>query len=183
MLERNELYNNFVNDFSNKMCSITDGNSYSNVIFLCIGTDRLIGDSFGPLVGSRLATLLKGADRLNVVGTLENNVCLCNISEVLQNIRNTYSNPFVVAIDAALSIPSQIGSVLVSNGGLCVGSSLNRRSVTVGDMSIRGIVGRNCKNANQNMIILQNVPLSRVVNMAEIVSSGIYNSINYECNE
>lgn len=183
MKDRDNLYNNFVRDFSNRMCSITNGNSYSNVIFLCIGSDRLIGDAFGPLVGSRLATLLKEADRLNVIGTLDNNVCLCNISEVLQSIRNAYTNPFIIAIDAALSSPNNIGNILVSDGGVCLGSSLNRNGITVGDMSVRGVVGRNCRNTNQNMIILQNVPLSRVVNMAEIVSSGIFNSINYECNE
>lgn len=183
MEEREELYANFVRAFGNRICSITSGRTYSNVIFLGIGTDRLIGDAFGPLVGSRLATLFRGADRLNVIGTLDNTVCLCNINETIQNIRNTYTNPFIVAIDAALSTPSQIGSIVVSDGGVCLGSSLNRQSVTVGDMSIKGIVGRNCRNANQNMMILQNVPLSRVVNMAEVVSTGIYNSINYECDE
>lgn len=183
MDEREELYTNFVRDFSNRICYITAGKTYSNVIFLCIGTDRLIGDAFGPLVGSRLATLLRGADRLNVIGTLDNNISLCNINETMQNIRNTYTNPFIVAIDAALSNAEQIGNIVVSDGGVTLGSSLNRSNVTVGDMSIRGIVGRNCRNANQNLVILQNVPLSRVVNMSDIVSTGIYNTINYECNE
>lgn len=50
-------------------------------------------------------------------------------------------------------------------------------------MSIRGIVGKNCKNAKQNLMVLQNVALSRVVNLADIVSSGIYNTINYKCDE
>lgn len=183
MEEREELYTNFIRDFGNKICSITAGQTYSNVIFLCIGTDRLIGDSFGPLVGSRLNNLLRNAQRLNVIGTLDNTVSLCNINSTIQNIRNTYTNPFVVAIDAALSSSTQIGSIVVSEGGICLGSSLNRQSITVGDMSIRGIVGRNCRNTNQNMNILQNVPLSRAVNMAEIVSTGIYNIINYECDE
>lgn len=183
MEDREVLYTNFVRDFGNRICSITAGRTYSNVIFLCIGTDRLIGDAFGPLVGTRLATLLRGANRLNVMGTLDNNVSLCNITEIMQNIRNTYTNPFIVAIDAALSNSEKIGNIVVSDGGLTLGSSLNRRSVIVGDMSIRGIVGRNCRNANQNLVILQNVPLSRVVEMADVVSTGIYNSINYECDE
>lgn len=40
------LYNNFITDFSNTMCSLADGNQYSNIIFLCIGTDRITGDAF-----------------------------------------------------------------------------------------------------------------------------------------
>lgn len=183
MGENEELYKNFVRDFENKMCNITEGQTYSNIIFLCIGTQRLTGDAFGPLVGNRLTTLLRDANRLNVIGTLENTVSLCNINQVMENIRSTYANPFIIAIDAALSTPSNIGNILVTDGGMTLGSSLNRQGVIVGDMSIRGVVGRNCRNANQNLTILQNVPLSRVVNLAEIVSSGIYNTINYECYE
>ena len=193
MGEKDELYTNFVRDFGNTICSITAGRTYSNVIFLCIGTDRLIGDAFGPIVGSRLTTLLNGSERLNVIGNLNNTVSLCNINShmlrrsfilnaTLQNIRNTYTNPFIVAIDAALSTTAQIGSIKVSSGGVCLGSSLYRQGITVGDMSIRGIVGKNCRNANQNMIVLQNIPLNRVVNMAEVVATGIANSINYDCN-
>jgi len=182
MVERDELYTNFVRDFGNTICPITAGRTYSNVIFLCIGTDRLIGDAFGPIVGTRLTKLLNRAERLNVIGNLNNTVSLCNINAALQNIRNTYTNPFVVAIDAALSTTAQIGGIKVAEGGVCLGSSLYRQGITVGDMSIRGIVGKNCRNANQNMSILQNIPLSRVVNMAEVVATGIANSINYECN-
>ena len=101
----------------------------------------------------------------------------------MRRIRNTYTNPFIIAIDAALSNSEQIGNIIVAEGGVTLGSSLNRNCITVGDMSIKGIVGRNCRNANQNLITLQNVPLSRVVNMADVVSTGIYNSINYQCNE
>lgn len=183
MEENEELYRNFVRDFRNRICNIAEGHTYSNIIFLCIGTQRLTGDAFGPLVGNRLTTLLRDADRMNVIGTLENTVSLCNINQVMENIRNTYTNPFIIAIDAALSNQDNIGNILVTDGGITLGSGLNRQGVTVGDMSIRGVVGRNCRNANQNLIVLQNVPLSRVINLAEIVSSGIYNTINYQCDE
>lgn len=183
MGENNELYRNFVRDFGNRMCNITEGRSYSNIIFLCIGTQRLIGDAFGPLVGNRLTILLNNARRLNVIGTLENPVSLCNINRILERIRSTYTNPFIVAIDAALSTPTKIGDILVDDGGVILGNSCNQSGITVGDMSIRAVVGRNCRNASQNLTVLQSVPLSRVVNLAEIVSSGIYNSINYDCCE
>lgn len=183
MKENSELYNNFVRDFGNRICSITAGQTYSNIIFLCIGTQRIIGDAFGPLVGNRLTNLLKGARRLNVIGTLENSVSLCNINQIMERIKSTYTNPFIIAIDAALSVPDNIGNILVTDGGIELGSSLNRQCINVGNMSIKGIVGRNCKSVNQNLCTLQNVPLSRVVNLADIVSSGIYNTINYDCNE
>jgi len=95
MVERDELYTNFVRDFGNTICPITAGRTYSNVIFICIGTDRLIGDAFGPIVGTRLTKLLNRAERLNVIGNLNNTVSLCNINAALQNIRNTYTNLLV----------------------------------------------------------------------------------------
>ncbi|MBQ9298558.1 MAG: spore protease YyaC [Clostridia bacterium] len=138
---------------------------------------------FGPLVGTRLTNLLRNARRLNVIGTLSDNISLCNIKEVIDNINNTYTNPFIVAIDAALSTSDRVGQILVTDGPLQLGSSLNRTGVQIGDMAIRGVVGRNTGNINQNLNILRNVPLARVVNLSDIVSSGIYNCINYECNE
>ena len=183
MEENNVLYNNFVRDFGNRICTITAGQTYSNIIFLCIGTQRIIGDAFGPLVGNRLTNLLRGARRLNVIGTLENSVSLCNINQIMERIKSTYSNPFIIAIDAALSSQDNIGDIIVTDGAIELGSSLNRQCINVGDMSIKGIVGRNCRNANQNLNTLQNVPLSRVVNLSDVVSSGIYNTINYNCNE
>lgn len=183
MNENEEIYRNFVKNFENVMCNLTSGRSYSNIIFLCIGAQRLTGDAFGALVGTRLTNLLRNARKLNVIGTLDNTVSLCNINCVLENIRNNYTNPFIIAIDAALSITDNIGKIFVAEGGVKLGSSLNRQSITIGDMSIRGIVGKNCRNANQNLMVLKNVPLNRVVNLADIVSSGIYNTINYECDE
>ena len=138
---------------------------------------------FGPLAGTRLTNLLRNARRLNVIGTLSDNVSLCNINEVINNINSRYTNPFIVAIDAALSTPDRVGQILVTDGPLQLGSSLNRTGVQVGDIAVRGVVGRNTGNINQNLNILRNVPLARVVNLSDIVSSGIYNCINYECNE
>lgn len=110
------LYNNFVNHFSNIMCNLADGNQYSNIIFLCIGTDRITGDAFGPLVGSKLKTLFADADKINIIGDLANTVCSNNISDVARQIRKNYKNPFIVAIDSAMSLPSNVGTIVVDEG-------------------------------------------------------------------
>ncbi len=43
---RKEERNQFICDFSNTICTLTENQVYSNVIFLCIGTDRMTGDTF-----------------------------------------------------------------------------------------------------------------------------------------
>ena len=45
-----EKYNEFITDFNN----LIDKQNYKDLIFVCIGTDRITGDCFGPIVGSIL---------------------------------------------------------------------------------------------------------------------------------
>ena len=54
MTFKEELYNNFVQDFSIVLREKIKDLELSKLIFLCIGTDRVMGDSFGPLIGYKL---------------------------------------------------------------------------------------------------------------------------------
>ena len=45
-------YNKFICEFYNELNE--KNKAFSDLIFLCIGTDRLTGDCFGPLVGDKL---------------------------------------------------------------------------------------------------------------------------------
>lgn len=47
-------------------------------------------------------------------------------------------------------------------------------------MSIQGIVPQDTRASMSNLRILQNTPLGRVMRLADVVSNGIYNVINYE---
>lgn len=156
------------------------GNQYSNILFLCIGTDRVTGDSFGPLVGYKLKCLFAEASRINVLGDLESPVNATNITEVANQIRQNYTNPFIIAVDSALSSPQNIGSIVVKEGGINLGTGLNKKCIHVGNMSIQGIVAQNMRTALQNLNMLQNTSLNLVMNLADIVASGIYNVVNYE---
>ena len=46
-------------------------------------------------------------------------------------------------------------------------------------MSIKGIVAQNMKTPMQNLNVLQNTSLNLVMNLADTVARGIYNTINY----
>ena len=64
--------------------------------FLCIGSDRITGDSLGPLIGHRL-TAYRGLG-FYVYGTLDDPVHALNLSDRLQNdppkgIRKVWSSP------------------------------------------------------------------------------------------
>lgn len=159
MVFKEEIYNNFINDFSIILREKIRDLEISELIFLCIGTDRITGDSFGPLVGYKLDKILKGEENIKVIGTLENVVCAHNISYIMNNINNNYEKPFLIAIDAALSNKTKAGKIIVSKTGMNIGSSVNKKNIYAGDMSIKGIVSKDLKNPKYNFKLLQNTPL------------------------
>lgn len=52
MLENTAEYKRFVWELNN-MINL-ENNIKTTIIFLCIGTNRIVGDAFGPVVGSVL---------------------------------------------------------------------------------------------------------------------------------
>lgn len=159
MTFKEELYNNFVQDFSLVLREKIRDLEISKLIFLCIGTDRVIGDSFGPLVGYKLEYLFKDEENIKVIGTLNNIICAHNVSRIIRDINNTYPDSFLIAIDAALSNRNNIGKIVVSKNSMNVGSSFNKNNIYVGDMSIKGVVSKNLSNPKYNFKLLQNTPL------------------------
>ena len=163
-------YNQFIRDFSNTICNLTENKIYSHVIFLCVGTDRITGDSFGPIVGHKLKRLYEDVRNIEVIGNLNNTVCDTNIDCVMQNIRENFQNPFIIAIDSALSTRENVGRIIVEDRGIYLGQGLGKNKMRIGDMSIKGVVARNSGNARCNLQLLQNVSLGFVLDMAETVS-------------
>lgn len=178
MAFKEEIYNNFIKDFSYILREKIEGVEISDLIFLCIGTDRITGDCFGPLVGYKLKYLFKDEKNIKVIGSLDNTICSHNILNVINDINNKYEAPFLIAIDAALSNKTNIGKVIVTKNRMNVGRGLSKNSIYVGDMSIKGIVSKDLKNPKYNFKLLQNTPLSLIMNMADSVAQGICDVIN-----
>ena len=163
-------YHKFIREFSNTICNLTENKVYSHVIFLCVGTDRITGDTFGPIVGHKLKRLYEDVRNIEVIGDLENTVCDANIECVMQNIRKKYQNPFIIAIDSALSCKENVGRIVVEDRGIYLGSGIGKGKICIGDMSIKGVVAQNLGNPKSNMQLLQNISLGFVLDMAETVS-------------
>ena len=174
---KEDVYKKFVKDFSTILKEKMKDLEISKLIFLCIGTDRITGDSFGPLVGYKLKNLFYGKEKIEIIGDLENIVSLSNITAIRDYIKSKYEKPFVIAIDAAVSNRIKIGEIVVSNTKMNVGGSLKRK-IYVGDISIKGIVSKDLMERSNNFKLLQNVPLNTIMNMADTVVQGIYDVIN-----
>lgn len=137
-------------------------------VILCIGTDRIIGDSLGPLVG----TLLKkcAAHDFPVYGTLEDTVHALNLRDILPQIKKTHPGRTVIAIDASLGPAAEVGSVFIRPGSLRPGAGVSKRLPAAGDLAITGIAGT---EGQQPYLSLQTARLSTIMEMAEQIRDCI----------
>lgn len=181
MLLADELYNKFVNDFSNEIYNLKSDVPFSDYIFLCVGSDKITGDSFGPIVGDSLQKLFKSMyNNIKVVGTLEEPISGVNLKKEVEKIYNTYKNPCIIAIDAALSLEKDIGKIIVTNSKMKFGKGTSKNILEVGDISIKAIVAKDYKIPRYNFQNLQNTSLNIVIKLADITSKGIYDVIKYK---
>lgn len=128
-----------------------------NIIVICIGTDRSTGDCLGPYIGTLLLQNTKF--KYPVYGTLEEPIHALNIKTKLDKIKLTHPNAFIIAIDAATSEKSLVGSISLKDSVLSPGAAFNKDLPKVGDFSIVGFVSEftQLKNVRLfNTIVLVN---------------------------
>ncbi len=143
---------------------------YSDLIIMCIGTDRSTGDSLGPLIGYKLQRILKRYQNVFVHGTLDDPVHAKNLKSSIDHVYRSYKKPFVVAIDACLGKVERVGCINMSHGPLRPGAGVNKDLPPVGDIHVTGIVNL---GGFMEYIVLQNTRLSLVMKMADTISEGI----------
>ncbi len=143
------------------------GRAHRIPVVLCIGTDRIIGDSLGPLVGSKLA----GTGILPYVyGTLDAPVHALNLQETLDTIRKRHPSGIVIAVDASLGTKSDIGTISVRDGGLHPGAGVSKHLNRTGDISVTGIINM---EDGCPWLSLQTARLSTVMRTAERIADCI----------
>ncbi len=128
-----------MNDYLNRI-SIAEflKNDTLPPVVLCIGTDRVIGDALGPLVGSALI------ERFDlpcyVYGTLRRPVTALNLTAAARFITRRHVGQKVIAVDAGLGNPTDVGKIRVSEGGLRPGLAVGKLLPEVGDFSVTATV-------------------------------------------
>ena len=144
--------------------------AWSEVVFLCIGTDRSTGDCLGPYVGRQLDAYVKTIPGVHVYGTLEKPVHALNLPDISEQIAKMHPNALVIAVDASLGEKNHLGYVSIGNGALLPGAGVRRKLPSVGNLFITGIVNT---AGFLEYLTLQTTPLSTVVTLAETITRGI----------
>lgn len=151
-----------------KKCVSKIAQPWDEIVFLCIGSDRITGDSLGPFIGHHLSKY--HLEHVHIYGTLENPVHALNLSETLDHIKIRHPTALIIAVDASLGSEKHVGFITIGTGPICPGAGVNKCLPAVGDVFITGILNI---SGTLEHLLLQTTRLSLVVEIAETIISGI----------
>lgn len=144
-----------------------------NVVVVCIGSEKITGDSLAPLVGELLV------DRYNVktfvYGTVSDSVNGKNMKEWLEFIETVHSGSKIVAVDAGLSYTDGVGTVKIS-ASVFPKKAVKGEAMAVGDVGIVGVVGKVGKNP---LSVLMTVSALEVEKIAAEIAFVTFCAISY----
>lgn len=141
---------------------------YTTPVFLCIGSDRVTGDSLGPMVGSALEKRYKKS--IPVFGTLEMPVHALNLEHALYHIQKKWPSHPLIAIDASFGTRQHLGYITAGKGSLSPGAGVDKSLCEVGDFFITGIVASFTPFSH---LVLQTIRLSTIMPLAAQITEGI----------
>jgi putative sporulation protein YyaC len=137
-----------------------------DLVFFCIGIDKGL-DFLGPLVGS----LLKHYGVKNVYGTLDNTLGLDECRPEYERVRKEHSDSFIIAIDAAIGMPHEIGEIQIRNKGI---TYCPQDKLYIGDISVLGVV----TDSEEGLYIKDEDIISSVYIMVWSIIDGVKRFLN-----
>ena len=145
-------------------------------VFLCVGSDKVIGDSVGAIVGELLSKKYK----INgyVYGNLDHCITAYNLKSTIYDIKKDHPYSPIVVIDGVLGETHEIGSVKYYPYPSVPGGAYNSGTM-VGDYSILGVV--DIKGID-SLSLIKSVKLNKVLKMAEFIAESISRAFAFSQN-
>lgn len=178
--------------FSESLFQLIEENLHPHtaLVLLCIGTDKVTGDSLGPFVGHRLEQYVEVLMQqypssqkpwVKVYGTLQHPVHAVNLEETLliiqkETMRAGYhpEDCLVLVVDASLGYEKHLGYVTLSNQPLRPGEGVKKKLPHVGQISITGIIGESRSSSSKSQMVLRRTKLYDLIQLSDFISDGIY---------
>lgn len=143
---------------------------FSNIVILCVGTDKLVGDSIGPIVGQKLTRLLNKKKNVKIYGNTKKNLNLKNAKQVVEEVSDVYPEPFIITIDATLGPKETIETIRISKGKIKIGEALGHSIEYFSNINIKAIVGEYQKNIKENFNTLNEVERKSIQRLANQIT-------------
>jgi len=135
---------------------------YGTPVFMCVGSDKFVCDSLGPIVAEKL----RHEHKINayVYGGVDYNINSNNLMQVLNYIDTIHEGQHIIVIDA--TVGDNVGQIVITNGTIAgMGKCLPIRKI--GKTSILGVIGNRCLEFN-----LHSTRLGNVLSLADFISKG-----------
>lgn len=145
--------------------------NHHEIVIVCVGTDRVSGDSLGPLVGTLLMEECRYA---KVYGTLCNPVHAQNLKETIIHLETQHPEAFVIAVDACLGRAGNVEKIIMMKKPLKPGTGVNKDLPEIGHVTIQGIV-----NIGGFMphLVIQNTRMNTIYNMSRVIAGTLAQTI------
>lgn len=109
-------------------------------VFVCIGTNKIMYDSFGPRVGEKLQNIYYKDPNIQVLGTMNKPIHIKNAAMFLDDIQ-LCREKIIVLIDSALGKEENIGNTYINAGGIEIGKALGKGIYFPAHINIKTVVG------------------------------------------
>ena len=136
------------------------------IVILCIGSNQVVGDSVGPMVGDYLK---KTQIQAYVYGTMTRPVNAKNLKAYGEMIREHHANALLIVVDSTVGNSGDVGEVRITKNGVKPGGAAGKNIPRIGDIGILGVVG---KKGGSLVSTLMNVDIS-VVECLSIKIGGL----------
>ena len=153
---------------------------FVNYVFVCIGTNQWIEDSFGPRVGDILKKNFDKISNVKVFGTMKSPIHFQNAPVYLDYLKQ--EQDLIIVIDSALGEKNQIGNTYINLGGIEIGKAFGKSFYFPAHLNIKTIVGLrqkiNIKNVNLINTLDKKEQKIRIEQLAQILADKILYSIS-----
>lgn len=119
-------------------------------MFVCIGTNQLIEDSFGPRVGEILQKNFDKNEKVKVLGTMKSPIHFQNAPIFLDYLK--HEDHRLILIDSALGDETLIGNTYLNRGGIEIGKAFGKSFYFPAQWNIKTIVGTKKNMENRKKI-------------------------------
>lgn len=141
------------------------------IVFFCIGTPNVVGDSVGPRVGDALKD--KGIKAF-VYGSSTSPITALNVDKYHALLCDKHSSDLIIAIDSALGDKNDIGTIKLKDGGICPGGAFNKTNFKIGDVGLLAIVGDSAKDRFLELKKANKELLDELVNSVLLIVDNLY---------
>lgn len=143
-------------------------------VVLCVGSDKIMGDSIGPTVGDLLINFYNL--KCFVYGTTGNSVNGKNLNEYLAFIKAVHPENPIIAIDACMSNQEDVGKIKIIKGGVNPKCAITKCRNPVGDIGILGVIDKIRKDALGALLTASNDDMLKISNKIAFV---LYSALLY----